>query len=242
MAAKNDKGALAKIKQIRDQQHERYIENKALGKCKEYDSRRRKKRLWNFIERQIKIENKSVNKPWVKWHKQQMTPLIAVIKQQDVKGVKVLLSMKASPCLSQKDKSDLVSPLEEAVWLGEQKISQLLLKNGAAKGDLWWYGALHGAIAWKMFALMRTLIKKGALVDSVYNRVTPLCAALTCGKKRTGDVRMVRMLLNAKADLHKKSSDPRASNHSRKLTHLEIARKYSNENCVRLISANYIMQ
>ena len=90
MAAKNDKGALAKIKQIRDQQHERYIENKALGKCKEYDSRRRKKRLWNFIERQIKIENKSVNKHWVKWHKQQMTPLIAVIKQQDVKGVKVL--------------------------------------------------------------------------------------------------------------------------------------------------------
>ena len=98
----------------------------------------------------------------------------------------------------------MVSPLEEAVWLGEEKISQLLLENGAAKGNMWWYGALHGAIAWKMFALMRVLIKKGAPVDSVYSGVTPLCAALTCGKKRRGDVRLVRLLLKAKADLAKK--------------------------------------
>ena len=136
----------------------------------------------------------------------------------------------------------MVSPLEEAVWLGEEKISQLLLENGAAKGNMWWYGALHGAIAWKMFALIRVLIKKGAPVDSVYNRVTPLCAALTCGKKRRGDVRLVRLLLKEKADLAKKTAGPRPSNQTSKLTYLEISRKYSNENCVRLISANYIMQ
>ena len=92
---------------------------------------------------------------------------MAVIKQRDVKGVRVLLSMNASPCICWKDKTDLVLPLEEAIWLGEQKISHLLLENGAAKGELWCYGAVHGAIAWKMFALLRLLIIKGALIDSV---------------------------------------------------------------------------
>ena len=91
----------------------------------------------------------------------------------------------------------MVFPLEEAAWLGQEKISILLLDNGASKGEKWWYGALHGAIAWKMFRLLKRLIKEGAPVDSVYARMTPLCAALTCGKKKSGDVRMVRLLLNA---------------------------------------------
>ena len=56
-----------------------------------------------------------------------------------------------------------------------------------------------------MFTLLRRLIKEGAPVDSVYARMTPLCAALTCGKKRSGDVRMVRVLLNAKAAVNKKN-------------------------------------
>ena len=106
---------------------------------------------------------------------------------------------------------------------------------------MWWYGALNGAVSWKMFSLVRALIQKGASLNSVYNGVTPLCAALTCGKKKTGDVRMVRLLLKAKADPNKKTAAPRPSNETRKLTHLEIAREYSNEKCVRLISASYNM-
>ena len=88
-----------------------------------------------------------------------------------------------------------------------------------------------------MFELMRVLIKKGASLDYVYSGITPLCAALTCGKKRAGDVRVVRLLLEAKADISMKTLAPRPSNPTRKLTHLEIAKEYSNTNCIRLISA-----
>ena len=242
LASSKDKSALAKIKKIRDSKREQYIQNKALGKCKEWDAKRRRKKLLNYIQLNIESENKSINEPWVMLHNQPMTPLIAVIKQRDVKGVCVLLSMNASPCIKWKDKTDLVSPLEEAIWLGEQKISQLLLENGAAKGKLWCYGALHGAIAKKMIALVRLLIKKGALIDLVYAGMTPLCTALTCGMKGTGDVRMVRLIINAKADLYKKTSGPRYSNQTRKFTHLEVAEKYSNKNCLKLVSASYIRQ
>ena len=99
------------------------------------------------------------------------------------------------------------------------------------------YGALHGAIARKMFTLLRRLIKEGAPVDSVYARMTPLCAVLTFGKERSGDVRMVRLLPNAKADVNKKTFGPRFSHRKRELTHLEFAKEYSNENCLQSILA-----
>ena len=63
MALKNDKSSLAKINKVKNQLHERYIENKKLGKCKEYDMRRRRKKLLTRIERQIKIERKPVDEP-----------------------------------------------------------------------------------------------------------------------------------------------------------------------------------
>lgn len=242
LASSKDESAMGKVKIIKDQLHERYMENKALGKCKEWDAKRRRTKLLNHIEQKIKNEKKPINEQWVTWRNQKMTPLIAVIKQRDVKGVRVLLSMKASPCIGQKDKTDFVLPLEEAVWLGEEKISNLLLESGAAKGDSWYFGALHGAIAKKMFALVRVLIKKGASIDSVYAGMTPLCAALTCGKKGTGDIRMVRLLMEAKADVNKKTLGPRYSKQTQKLTHLEVAKQYSNENCVKIISEKYIVQ
>ena len=93
-----------------------------------------------------------------------------------------------------------------------------------------------------MFPLVRVFITKGALIDSIYARMTSLCAALTCGKKGTGDVRMVRLLMKAKADVYKKTSGPRYSSQMRKLTHLEVAEEYSSEKCLKLISANYITQ
>ena len=78
-----------------------------------------------------------------------MTPLIAVIKQGNLKAVQALIRMKVSPCVYWKDKGDNVLPLEEAVWLGEDKISRLLMENGACETKNWDFGILHGAIAKK---------------------------------------------------------------------------------------------
>ena len=115
----------------------------------------------------------------------------------------------------------------------------MLLENGACEEKGWYYGALHGAIAKKMFAILRLLLEKGASVDSTYIGRTPLCAALTCGPNRKGDVRMVRCLLNAKADIYKKTLGPRNVKQTGKLTHLEVAKKYSTAKCIRLISEKY---
>ena len=99
MASSNNKSAQEKIRKIQNQLHKRYKENKKLGKCKKYENSRRRKNLLNRIKQQIQIEKKPLNKSWIMWHNQKMTPLIAVIRQRDVKGVGVLLAMKASPCL-----------------------------------------------------------------------------------------------------------------------------------------------
>ena len=147
--------------------------------------------------------------------------------------------MKASPMIYWKDKTDSVLPLEEAVQLGHDKIAHLLLENVDSNFINWDFGVLHGAIAWKMFALVRVLIKRGARLDLIYSGCTPLCAALTCGKQGTGDVRMVRLLLRAKANLKKNTGGPRNSNETRLLTHLEVADKYSNGKCLRCISEIY---
>ena len=168
-----------------------------------------------------------------------MTPLVAVIKQGDFRAVRALVSMKASPSISWKEKGHWILPLEEAVWLGHEKISRFLLENGACEKKGWCFGVLHGAIAKKMFGLVKLLIEKGALVNSIYGGSTPLCAALTCGSKGTGDVRMVRLLLNAQADLNKKTKGPRYSTENGTLTHLEVAKKYSNVKCYQLISEKY---
>ena len=165
-----------------------------------------------------------------------MTPLIAVIKQGNLKAVQALIRMKVSPCVYWKDKGDNVLPLEEAVWLGEDKISRLLMENGACETKNWDFGILHGAIAKKMFGVVRLAIKKGASLDSICAGCTPLCAALTCGRKGTGDIRMVRLLLSAKADLNKTTGGPRYSNNKYgKLSHLDVAEKYSNKKCLTLI-------
>ena len=61
MVSGKDKIALAKVKKNRDKKHAQYIENKALGKCKEWDTKRRRKKLLNHIKRKIKNENKPIN-------------------------------------------------------------------------------------------------------------------------------------------------------------------------------------
>ena len=120
-----------------------------------------------------------------------------------------------------------------------EKIARLLLENDATKCRHWDFGILHGAIARKMNDLVRLLIKKGASLDLIYAGCTPLCAALTCGKKGRGDVRVVRVLLNAKVDVNKKTAGSRNSNESRVFMNLEVAEKYSNERRLKCISVKY---
>ena len=49
------------------------------------------------------------------------------------------------------------------------------------------------------------MLNHGCDVNETYLGQTPLGAALTCGKGKLGDVRLVRRLLEAKADMMKKT-------------------------------------
>ena len=133
MVENNDKFALAKVFQIKTQKQKRYAKNKAIGKCREWDSKRRRAKLWTSIEKKIDSENKCLNESWVLWNKEKVTPLIAVIKQGDLRAVGLLLGMKACPSISWSEKGHSILPLEEALWLGHEDISRLLLENGACK-------------------------------------------------------------------------------------------------------------
>ena len=61
LAKSNDKIALAKVEKIKMQLQKQYIKNQANGKCKKWDSKRRRTKLWTYIEKKIKSEKKSVN-------------------------------------------------------------------------------------------------------------------------------------------------------------------------------------
>ena len=62
---------------------------------------------------------------------------------------------------------------------------------------------------------------------------TPLTIALSCGKKQSGDVRLVRMLIKAKADVLKLTSATKALfKKGKQITHIDFARKYSNQKCI----------
>ena len=135
LASSMDEGALAKIREIKQHKRKQYLKHKALGKRREWNRASRRKKLWNVIEKQIKNDNKPVNESWVTWHKEKIPPLIAVIRQGHFSAVRALLGLKASPSICYKDKTDEVLPLEEAAWLGQEKISILLLDNGASKGE-----------------------------------------------------------------------------------------------------------
>ena len=50
MASTGDKSAVAKVKKIKKQKHTQYLKNKALGKRKEWNKKRRRAKFWNFID------------------------------------------------------------------------------------------------------------------------------------------------------------------------------------------------
>ena len=91
-----------------------------------------------------------------------------------------------------------------------------------------------------MFKVVGRFINKGCDLNERYIQFTPLGASLTCGNSKSGDARLVKRLLDAKADvlgITKMCSSPY---HQGKLTKVvDVARRYSNSRCVALIEVAY---
>ena len=176
----------------------------------------------------------------MKYHKAVLTPLGFCIKTNNLSGVKALLLMKASPII--KINTIGSKPLDEAAWLGLSDILCCLLDHGAVGNGGYTFGALHGAIHKKLFSAVKKLILYRCNVNETYNGGTPLRAALTCGRSDSGDVRMVKILLLAKAqvDIKTVGGIDTFFPEYKKTSHLAIARKYSNANCIQAIEASNI--
>lgn len=56
-----------------------------------------------------------------------------------------------------------------------------------------------------MLKVVTNFIEKGVDLNEYYMNKTPLGASLNCGKTKSGDARLVKRLLDAKADVLKRS-------------------------------------
>ena len=131
-------------------------------------------------------------------------------------------------------------PLALAAWDNRPEIVQVLLESGGMGANGKSYGGFHGAIKYKLFKAVRRFLVKGCDVNEEYLKVTPLGASVTCGKRKSGDVRIVKLLLDAKADIFGLTKMCSSPYYGGKLTHvLDVARTYSNNRCRDLIEFAY---
>ena len=87
-----------------------------------------------------------------------------------------------------------------------------------------------------MFKVVDNFIEKGFDLNEYYFDKTPLGASLNCGKSKSGDARLVKRLLEAKADVLKLSKLSPTTYGRGELTELvKVAKAYSNSKCVALI-------
>ena len=97
---------------------------------------------------------------------------------------------------------------------------------------------LHGAIYNRMFKTIRIMLNRGCQVNEYYLHQTPLGAALTCGKTKSGDVRLVRILLSAKADIKRETKMCKSPFSVGSMGHHRyLAREYSNQRCRKLLKS-----
>jgi ankyrin repeat protein len=165
--------------------------------------------------------------------------LAVAIKLGDLKAVRYLLKKKASPTLRCMQ-SMIWRPLDLAAWDNKPDVVQILLESGGLRANGKSCGGLHGAIEHKMFKTIRKFIIKGCHVNEKYFDVTPLGASLTCGKSGSGDARVVKLVLDAKADVLALTKMCSSHYDEGKLTNvLELARTYSSSKCAALIEAAY---
>ena len=185
------------------------------------------------------MQQKDINGYWVPWRRGQWTPLGLVIKLGDLEAVRWLLKNGASPSKGC-TQSLILKPLPMAAEENKLEITKLLLENADLTDDCKSSGTLHWAIANHMFRLVKSFIEKGYDLNEYYMNRTPLGAALTCGKIKSGDARLVKKLLEPNADVLKSSKLCRTTYGRGELTDMvNVAKAYSNKKCVRLIEAAY---
>ena len=205
------------------------------GKEKTWKATQRSRNRLKMIKKELESDRDAVNSQCMKFKRCKMTPLGAAIKYCDLDAVKYVLEQKASPT-QRYSSTRTPTPLYEAAWMGKSKIAHLLIeKNAILEGGLT-HGALHGAIQNRMFQTIKMMLDHGCDVNETYLGQTPLGAALTCGKSKLGDVRLVRRLLEAKADMMKKTimcDSPFLK--APKGYHMDLATTYSNKKCQALL-------
>ena len=131
-------------------------------------------------------------------------------------------------------------PLALAAWENKPEVVQILLESGGVDENGVSYGGFHGAIKHRMLKAVRRFLRKECDLNEYYLNVTPLGASLTCGKNKSGDARLVKLLLTAKADVLKLTKMCSLHYTNGNLTNVvNLARKYSNRKCVRLIEVAY---
>ena len=209
-------------------------ERKAID-CK---AQQRSRRKVKWIKEKLN-QQENINGHWVPWRRGQWTPLGVAIKLGDLEAVRWLLKNNASPS-QYCTKTTIVKPLDLAAYCNKPQIVQILLENNGMGNDCKSYGALHLAIRNRMFTVVKSFIKEGYNLNESYFNQTPLGASLTCGKTKSGDVRLVKLLLDANADVLKPSKLCRTTYGRGELTDLvSVAETYSNAKCVSLLQAAY---
>merc|ERR1712096_34388 len=94
-------------------------------------------------------------------------------------------------------------PLALAAWGNKPEVVQILLENGGLEENGGSYGGFHEAIKHRMFKAVRMFLRKECGINEYYLNITPLGASLTCGKSKSGDARLVKLLLTAGVDVLK---------------------------------------
>ena len=229
-------GAIEKAVKRKKAKHLYYLKKKALGDSMTWKAAERSRQRWKLIKKKIESESQGINSRFMNFRKSEITPLAAAVRYCDLEAVSYILKLKASPtrrCSS----TQICTPLYDAAWIGKPKIAQLLLEKSAILEGGLTHGALHGVIHNKMYSTLKIMLNMGCDVNEYYLEQTPLGAALTCGNNKSGDVRLVRTLLSAKADIMKRTKmcyHPHF--HGMMTNHKDLARKYSNKRCNALLN------
>ena len=214
-----------------------YSKYKSQDKVRIRKATYRAHKRFNLIKAKIESGKEDINSRCIDFSRTKLTPLGAAVRYSDLEAVRYVLEKKASPtvrCIS----TLICTPLYDAAWSGKSEIAQLLLDKSAMPEDGATKGALHGAIYNRMFKTIRIMLNRGCQVNEYYLHQTPLGAALTCGKTKSGDVRLVRMLLSAKADIKRETKMCKSPFSVGSMGHHRyLAREYSNQRCRKLLKS-----
>ena len=237
--AKKVPTALEKAKKTKKARGLLYSKYKSQDIVRLRKSKYRSRKRFELIRTKVDTERKGIDSRCMDFQGAKITPLGAAVRYCDLDAVRYVIEKKAS--LTRRSISTLIcTPLYDATWMGKTKIAQLLLEKSALPDGGESGGALHGAIHNKMFKTIKIMLDRGCQVNEYHREQTPLGAALTCGKLKSGDVRLVNTLLAAKADPMKKTK--MCYSHSCQgimVDHIDLARKYSNQHCLSsLINQN----